>query len=71
MAQIAGYALGGCWTHIGCAQSVVAYAFIQRDVDEHYTPVQWIREMTPLMLEMLVAIGAVIYLESALLQFLH
>ena len=38
MAQIAGYALGGCWTHIGCAQSVVAYAFIQRDVDEHYTP---------------------------------
>ena len=33
MAQIAGYALGGCWTHIGCAQSVVAYAFIQRDVD--------------------------------------
>ena len=42
MAQIAGYALGGCWTHIGCAQSVVAYAFIQRDVDEHYTPVQWI-----------------------------
>lgn len=71
MAQIAGYALGGCWTHIGCAQSVVAYAFIQRDVDQHYTPVQWIREMTPLMLEMLVAIGAVIYLESALLQFLH
>ena len=24
MAQIAGYALGGCWTHIGSAQSVVA-----------------------------------------------
>ena len=22
-------------------------AFIQRDVDEHYTPVQWIKEMTP------------------------
>ena len=34
MAQIAGYALGGCWTHIGSAQSVVAYAFIQRDVDD-------------------------------------
>ncbi|HSQ13446.1 MAG TPA: SLC13 family permease, partial [Candidatus Deferrimicrobium sp.] len=42
MAQIAGYAIGGCWTHIGSAQSVVAYAFIQRDVDETYTPVQWI-----------------------------
>ncbi|WP_410969791.1 hypothetical protein, partial [Salmonella sp. SAL4450] len=37
MAQIAGYALGGCWTHIGCAQSVVAYAFILRDVDDRYT----------------------------------
>lgn len=23
MSQIAGYALGGCWTHIGSAQSVV------------------------------------------------
>src|SRR6185436_2572009 len=49
MAQIAGYALGGCWTHIGCAQSVVAYAYIQRDVDEHYTPVRWIKEMTPVI----------------------
>lgn len=26
---------------LGFAQSVVAYAFIQRDVDERYTPVQW------------------------------
>jgi Na+/H+ antiporter NhaD/arsenite permease-like protein len=65
MAQIAGYALGGCWTHIGCAQSVVAYSFIQRDVDEHYTPVRWIREMTPVILKILVALTALIYLESA------
>ena len=57
MAQIAGYALGGCWTHIGCAQSVVAYAFIQRDVDAHYTPVQWIREMTPVIVQILVVMG--------------
>jgi Na+/H+ antiporter NhaD/arsenite permease-like protein len=71
MAQIAGYALGGCWTHIGCAQSVVAYAFIQRDVDEHYTPVQWIRQMTPVMLEMLVVISGLIYLESKLLELLR
>lgn len=28
MAQIAGYALGGCWTHIGCAQSVVISGLI-------------------------------------------
>jgi hypothetical protein len=66
MAQIAGYALGGCWTHIGCAQSVVAYAFIQRDVDERYTPVQWIRDMTPVILMTLVALTALIYLENLL-----
>ena len=69
MAQIAGYALGG-WTHIGCAQSVVAYAFIQRDVDAHYTPVQWIREMTPVVVQILVVLTALIYLEGALLTWL-
>lgn len=71
MAQIAGYALGGCWTHIGSAQSVVAYAFIQRDVDANYTPVQWIKEMTPVILEMLGVIAVIIYTESALLKWLH
>jgi Na+/H+ antiporter NhaD/arsenite permease-like protein len=69
-AQIAGYALGGCWTHIGCAQSVVAYAFIQRDVDASYTPWQWITEMTPVILQILFAMAAVIYVESALLGLL-
>ncbi len=64
MAQIAGYALGGCWTHIGSAQSVVAYAFIQRDVDAGFTPVQWIRRMTPIILEMLALITLVILLEA-------
>lgn len=64
MAQIAGYALGGCWTHIGCAQSVVAYAFIQRDVDAAYTPLQWIRHMTPVILEMFALITVVILIES-------
>ena len=70
MAQIAGYALGGCWTHIGCAQSVVAFAFIQRDVDEHYTPVQWIKEMTPVIVKILVVMAAIIYAEGALLTWL-
>lgn len=70
MAQIAGYALGGCWTHIGCAQSVVAYAFIQRDVDERYTPVQWITEMTPVIVKILVVMTAIIYVESAILSLL-
>jgi hypothetical protein len=70
-AQIAGYALGGCWTHIGCAQSVVAFAFIQRDVDEHYTPIRWIKEMTPVIIEILVLLVVIIYLESLLLRWLH
>lgn len=70
MAQIAGYALGGCWTHIGCAQSVVAFAFIQRDVDAHYTPIQWIKEMTPVIVQILVLLGVIIYAEGALLEWL-
>jgi hypothetical protein len=70
MAQIAGYALGGCWTHIGCAQSVVAYAFIQRDVDARYTPVQWIVEMTPVIVKILLVMAAIIYFESAVLSLL-
>lgn len=67
MAQIAGYALGGCWTHIGSSQSVVAYAFIQRDVDEHYTPAQWVTEMTPLLVKLTVVIAVLIYAESLLI----
>jgi len=70
MAQIAGYALGGCWTHIGSAQSVVAYAFIRRDIDEDYTPVQWIKEMTPIILQLLLVITVLIYLEGALFWWL-
>jgi len=70
MAQILGYALGGCWTHVGCAQSVVAYAFIQRDVDAHYTPIRWIREMTPVILQILVVLTVLIYLESAVIDWL-
>jgi citrate transporter len=69
MAQIAGYALGGCWTHIGCAQSVVAYAFIQRDVDEHYTPVRWIKEMTPVIVQTMALMAVIIYVEGALLSY--
>ena len=71
MAQIAGYALGGCWTHIGSAQSVVAFAFIRREVDERYTPIHWIKEITPVILQMLVVITVLIYAESLLLDWLH
>jgi hypothetical protein len=68
MAQISGYALGGCWTHIGCAQSVVAFAFIQRDVDAGYTPIQWIKEMTPVIFHVLILMAILIYAESAVLK---
>jgi hypothetical protein len=68
LAQIAGYALGGCWTHIGCAQSVVAFAFILRDVDDRYTPLQWIRDMTPVIVKVLLVLTALLYLESTLLE---
>jgi hypothetical protein len=71
MAQIAGYAVGGCWTHIGSAQSVVAFAFIRRDVDERYTPVHWIKEMTPIMAAMLAVITVLIYIEAAMLDWLN
>jgi hypothetical protein len=70
MSQIIGYALGGCWTHIGCAQSVVAFAFIRRDLDEKYTPLQWIKDITPVIVEMLAALTAMIYIQNALLRWL-
>ena len=41
-----------------------------RDVDERYTPVQWIREMTPVILEMLAVVSVLIYAESKLLSLL-
>jgi hypothetical protein len=47
---------------------VVAYAFIQRDVDANYTPVQWIQEIS---LEVLGVIAVIVYVESALLSWLH
>jgi hypothetical protein len=47
----------------------VAYAFIQRDVDEHYTPIQWIKEMTPVIVQTMVLMGVIIYIEGALLSY--
>jgi Na+/H+ antiporter NhaD/arsenite permease-like protein len=64
MAQIAGYALGGCWTHIGSAQSVVAYAYIRKEVDGHFTPFAWIKEMTVVILEISAVIMAIIIVEG-------
>jgi hypothetical protein len=68
MAQIAGYATGGCWTHIGSAQSVVAYAFIRRELDAHFTPFSWIKAMTPLIVQIFFWMTIVVLLEA---MFLH
>jgi Na+/H+ antiporter NhaD/arsenite permease-like protein len=70
MAQISGYALGGCWTHIGSAQSVVAYAFIRKEIDSGYTPFQWIKAMTPVVVELGVFITFMVYLEGWLMPYL-
>lgn len=71
MAQIAGYATGGCWTHIGSAQSVLAYAFIRRQIDEQYTPLQWIKTMTPIIIEIIILITVIVYVEGWILKSLH
>ncbi|MGA2915361.1 MAG: SLC13 family permease [Sedimentisphaerales bacterium] len=68
MAQIAGYALGGCWTHIGSAQSVVAYAFIRKEIDEHYTPYRWIKAMTPVIVEIIIFVTIVVFIEGVILK---
>ena len=67
MAQIAGYAAGGCWTHIGSAQSVVAYAFIRREIDGRYTPLRWIKAMTPVLLEICALIALIVCVEGWLM----
>jgi hypothetical protein len=50
---------------------VLAYAFIRRDVDEDYTPVQWIKEMTPIIAQLLLLITVLIHLDGALFSWLQ
>jgi hypothetical protein len=71
MAQIAGYALGGCWTHIGSAQSVVGFAFIQKNLRGNFTPVEWIRIATPPILQVFAVATALIFIEGRLMSLLH
>jgi Na+/H+ antiporter NhaD/arsenite permease-like protein len=68
MAQIAGYALGGCWTHIGSAQSVVAYSFIRKEVDGRFTPFAWIRAMTGVILEIAAVVTAIVVVEGWIIR---
>ncbi len=68
MSQIAGYGLGGCWTHVGSAQSVVAYAFILKEVNERFTPFQWMKWITPVILQISLWIALVVYGEAWMLS---
>jgi len=61
MAQMAGYAVGGCWTHIGSAQSVVAYSFVRKEISSKFTPWQWIKLMTPIVFEIFAMMTVLIY----------
>lgn len=66
-AQIAGYATGGSLTHIGSAQSVVAFAYILRYIDPHFTPFEWVQAMWKLVVAISFALVVVLYLIAALL----
>lgn len=60
-AQIAGYAAGGSLTHIGSAQSVVAFAYILRYVDPGFTPLGWIQAMWKMVAVIAVTLTAMLY----------
>jgi len=60
-AQIAGYATGGCLTHIGSAQSVVVYAYILRHIDPTFTPWQWIQAIWRVIFIIAAAFTAALY----------
>ncbi|MGH8008370.1 MAG: hypothetical protein ACREQ3_15350, partial [Candidatus Binatia bacterium] len=66
-AQIAGYATGGSLTHIGSAQSVVAFAYILRHIDPHFTPLSWVKAMWKLILTISLALIVALYLIAAFL----
>lgn len=60
-AQIAGYAAGGSLTHIGSAQSVVAFAYILRYVDPGFTPLGWIQAMWKMVAVIAATLTAMLY----------
>ncbi|MBI5971037.1 MAG: hypothetical protein HY884_07780 [Deltaproteobacteria bacterium] len=64
VSQIAGYATGGALTHIGSAQSVVAYAYILRHIDSKFTPLDWMRAMYKLGAVLCVTFIIMIYIMS-------
>lgn len=65
-AQIAGYAAGGSLTHIGSAQSVVAFAYILRYVDPGFTPLGWIKAMWKMVAVIAAVFTFMLYLMAVL-----
>jgi Na+/H+ antiporter NhaD/arsenite permease-like protein len=61
-AQIAGYATGGGLTHIGSAQSVIAYAYILRHINRDFTPFLWVRAVWKLIGVITLVLMGVLYL---------
>ena len=64
--QIAGYAIGGSLTHIGSAQSVVAFAYILKYIEPNFTPLDWIRSIWKPFLAISIAMIIVIYVMAFL-----
>jgi len=64
MAQIAGYAIGGCLTHIGSAQSVVAYSFLRKELNPSFTPFDWIRTVSGILLQLFLVAAVIIGVRS-------
>lgn len=62
LAQIQGYALGGCLTHIGSAQSILAFEYIKRTIRPDYTPSRWVRDMSGFAFTLMLALTAALAL---------
>lgn len=67
-AQIAGYAVGGCLTHIGSAQSVVAFAYIVSYLDPDFTPFQWVKSAGKMCLTISIVLSAMLLIMAWLTQ---
>lgn len=63
-AQIAGYATGGSLTHIGSAQSLIAFAYIVRYIEPHFTPLDWVRAMWRIIFTITIVLGGALYIFS-------
>ncbi|MBL0059746.1 MAG: hypothetical protein IPP35_11740 [Elusimicrobia bacterium] len=50
---------------------MVAYPFIHKEIDARFTPFQWIKAMTPVILEIALFMTFLIFAEGKLSTCLH